>query len=65
MISLLPYEAKQFHLSGLTGFSDQTLEMRFKLYEDTSKSRIGLPSASMNFSRTDKLTRMRRWLFQS
>lgn len=33
MISLLPYEAKQFHLSGLTGFSDQTLEMRFKLYE--------------------------------
>lgn len=33
MISLLPYEAKQFHLSGLTGISDKTLEMHIKLYE--------------------------------
>jgi Fe-Mn family superoxide dismutase len=27
------YQAKQFNLSGLTGISDQTLEMHFKLYE--------------------------------
>jgi Fe-Mn family superoxide dismutase len=29
----MPYEVKQFSLSGLTGISDQTLEMHFKLYE--------------------------------
>ncbi|MEW6296828.1 MAG: superoxide dismutase [Thermodesulfobacteriota bacterium] len=27
------YHAKQFHLSGLKGISDQTLDMHFKLYE--------------------------------
>ena len=27
------YRAKQFDLSGLTGISDRTLEMHFKLYE--------------------------------
>ncbi|HWQ36703.1 MAG TPA: superoxide dismutase [Blastocatellia bacterium] len=27
------YQAKQFNLSGLSGISDQTLEMHFKLYE--------------------------------
>src|ERR1043166_4820791 len=27
------YQAKQFHLSGLIGISDQTLDMHFKLYE--------------------------------
>lgn len=27
------YQAKQFNLSGLTGISDQTLDMHFKLYE--------------------------------
>src|SRR5213593_1435835 len=27
------YQAKQFNLSGLTGSSDQTLDMHFKLYE--------------------------------
>lgn len=27
------YHAKQFHLSGLTGISDHTLELHFKLYE--------------------------------
>jgi Fe-Mn family superoxide dismutase len=27
------YKAKQFNLSGLTGISDKTLEMHFKLYE--------------------------------
>ena len=29
----LTYQAKQFNLSGLTGISDETLEMHFKLYE--------------------------------
>jgi superoxide dismutase, Fe-Mn family len=29
----LIYQAKQFNLSGLTGISDETLEMHFKLYE--------------------------------
>jgi len=33
MINSTPYKAKQFPLSGLTGISDQTLEMHFKLYE--------------------------------
>ncbi len=28
-----PYQPKQFSLSGLTGISDQTLDMHFKLYE--------------------------------
>lgn len=29
----LTYQAEQFNLSGLTGISDETLEMHFKLYE--------------------------------
>jgi len=33
MINSTPYKAKQFPLSGLTGISDKTLEMHFKLYE--------------------------------
>lgn len=33
MSSNLTYSAKQFPLSGLTGISDQTLEIHFKLYE--------------------------------
>jgi superoxide dismutase, Fe-Mn family len=33
MISTGSYKAKQFNLSGLTGISDETLEMHFKLYE--------------------------------
>jgi Fe-Mn family superoxide dismutase len=32
------YKAKQFNLSGLTGISDQTLEMHFKLYEGYVKA---------------------------
>jgi superoxide dismutase, Fe-Mn family len=28
-----PYQPKQFNLAGLTGISDQTLDMHFKLYE--------------------------------
>src|SRR6185369_11105100 len=32
------YKAKQFNLSGLTGISDKTLEMHFKLYEGYVKA---------------------------
>src|ERR1051325_1969553 len=32
------YKAQQFNLSGLTGISDQTLEMHFKLYEGYVKA---------------------------
>jgi Fe-Mn family superoxide dismutase len=32
-MNVTTYKAKQFDLSGLTGISDQTLEMHFKLYE--------------------------------
>jgi Fe-Mn family superoxide dismutase len=32
------YKARQFNLSGLTGISDQTLEMHFKLYEGYVKN---------------------------
>ncbi len=32
------YQAKQFNLSGLTGISDKTLEMHFKLYEGYVKA---------------------------
>jgi Fe-Mn family superoxide dismutase len=33
MINSTPYKARQFPLKGLTGISDQTLEVHFKLYE--------------------------------
>jgi Fe-Mn family superoxide dismutase len=33
MIKNAIYHAKQFHLSGLTGISDETLALHFKLYE--------------------------------
>ena len=33
MTDITPYKARQFPLTGLTGISDQTLEMHFKLYE--------------------------------
>jgi superoxide dismutase, Fe-Mn family len=33
MNTMTPYQAKPFNLSALTGISDQTLDMHFKLYE--------------------------------
>jgi Fe-Mn family superoxide dismutase len=33
MIEKLTYQPKEFNLSGLTGISDKTLEMHFKLYQ--------------------------------
>ncbi|MFI5266493.1 MAG: superoxide dismutase, partial [Chloroflexota bacterium] len=32
LLSRVPYKAKEFNLSGLTGISDKTLEMHFGLY---------------------------------
>lgn len=42
------YTAKQFNLSGLTGISDETLEMHFKLYDTKgmSKRRTSSPPGS-------------------
>ena len=33
MSDTMIYQAKQFNLSGLSGISDETLDMHFKLYE--------------------------------
>src|SRR5262245_40871825 len=33
MIQRMTYKPKQFNLSGLSGISDKTLQMHFKLYE--------------------------------
>jgi hypothetical protein len=33
MSTITPYKARDFNLSGLTGISDETLDMHFKLYE--------------------------------
>lgn len=34
MLILQSYKPQQFNLSGLTGISEQTLEIHFKLYTD-------------------------------
>jgi len=38
MVEPITYKPKQFHLSGLNGISDKTLEMHFKLYEGYVKA---------------------------
>ena len=38
MFEPIAYKPKQFHLSGLQGISDKTLEMHFKLYEGYVKN---------------------------
>ena len=38
MIEATTYNPKQFHLNGLNGISDKTLEMHFKLYEGYVKA---------------------------
>src|SRR5467141_3410893 len=38
MIERVTYKPRQFNLSGLTGISDKTLEMHFKLYEGYVKA---------------------------
>jgi Fe-Mn family superoxide dismutase len=43
------YKARQFDLSGLTGISDETLEMHFKLYEGYVKETNNLTSRITEF----------------
>ena len=43
------YKARQFNLSGLTGISDQTLEMHFKLYEGYVKETNNLSERITEF----------------
>ncbi len=49
MIATEPYKPKQFTLSGLTGISDQTLEMHFKLYEGYVKETNNLSERIAEF----------------
>ncbi len=55
MITNAPYEAKQFNLSGLTGISDQTLEMHFKLYEGYVKETNRLTEKISQFLKDGKV----------
>src|SRR5688572_20628626 len=38
MVEAITYKPKQFHLNGLKGISDKTLEVHFKLYEGYVKA---------------------------
>lgn len=49
MSSFGSYKARQFNLSGLTGISDQTLEMHFKLYEGYVKETNNLTDKISEF----------------
>ena len=40
LLTLSPYKAKEFPLSGLQGISDHTLEIHFGLMPGMSKTRI-------------------------
>jgi Fe-Mn family superoxide dismutase len=49
MSSIGTYKARQFDLSGLTGISDQTLEIHFKLYEGYVKETNKLTAKIADF----------------
>ena len=49
------YKARQFDLSGLTGISDETLEMHFKLYEGYVKETNNLSSRIAEFIQDAKV----------
>jgi len=49
MSTIGSYKARQFDLSGLTGISDQTLEMHFKLYEGYVKETNNLTEKITQF----------------
>jgi Fe-Mn family superoxide dismutase len=55
MISSASYKPKQFNLSGLTGISDQTLEMHFKLYEGYVKETNNLNEKISEFLKDGKV----------
>lgn len=50
-----PYQPKQFKLSGLTGISDQTLDMHFKLYEGYVKETNRLTERIVEFLQDGKV----------
>jgi Fe-Mn family superoxide dismutase len=51
----MAYQARQFPLSGLTGISDRTLEMHFKLYEGYVKETNALTAHIAEFLRDGQL----------
>src|SRR5688572_4442082 len=55
MISIGSYQPKQFNLSGLTGISDETLEMHFKLYEGYVKETNKLTEKISEFLKDGKV----------
>src|SRR5450432_3534885 len=55
MISTNSYQPKQFSLSGLTGISDKTLEMHFKLYEGYVKETNKLNEKIAEFVKDGKV----------
>src|SRR5262245_15444452 len=55
MIATESYKAKQFNLSGLTGISDKTLEMHFKLYEGYVKETNKLTEKIAEFLKDGKV----------
>src|SRR5476649_2345281 len=55
MISTNSYKPKEFDLSGLTGISDKTLEMHFKLYEGYVKETNKLNEKIAEFVKDGKV----------
>jgi len=55
MSSIGSYTPRQFNLSGLTGISDPTLEMHFKLYEGYVKETNKLTEKITNFIKDGKV----------
>ena len=53
--SLESYKAREFNLSGLTGISDETLEMHFKLYEGYVKETNTLTEKISEFIKDAKV----------
>jgi len=49
------YKAREFNLSGLTGISDETLEMHFKLYEGYVKETNKLTEKISEFIKDAKV----------
>src|SRR5918992_303912 len=55
MISKVTYRPKEFDLSGLSGISDETLEMHFKLYQGYVKETNRLTEKISEFLKDGKV----------
>src|ERR671914_984028 len=55
MISKVTYRPKEFDLSGLSGISDETLDMHFKLYEGYVKETNNLTEKISEFLKDGKV----------